>query len=206
MRRVRQGVKWGMGMRQQDAFLTGEAKGTFIFDMWDAETGEVLAYWEKSNVITRDAGILACSLFSDDAINPAGITMLAVGTGATGDPLNPDVPTSGQRALNSELARKAFSSSVYRDTNGVAVSIRTNIRDYTTTFSESEAVGALNEMGLLSPADPSGFPEAPILNGPANYDPTIDVDGYDLFANYLTFGTITKPATAILSITWRLTF
>jgi len=46
----------------------------------------------------------------------------------------------------------------------------------------------------------------PINNGPASYDPTIDVSGYDIIVNYLTFGVVTKPATAVVSITWRLTF
>lgn len=208
MPRAAQGVKWAMGALHREPTLLQPKKGTFIFDMRDAKTGTVLAHFERDNVITRDAGILAASLFGGDAVNPGGLTMLGVGTGATGDPLNPDVPTAGQRKLNSEIGRKAFASSVYRNTDGLAVSIRTNIRDFTVTFSESEAVGPLNEMGLMSTVSSNPDPSfwAPINNGPANYDPTIDVEGKDLMVNYLTFGAISKPATAILSITWRLTF
>jgi len=46
----------------------------------------------------------------------------------------------------------------------------------------------------------------PIENGPTDYDPTIDVSAKDLMANYLTFGVVTKPSTALLTITWRFTF
>ena len=78
MRQVRQGVKWGLGVRHEAAYLIGKAKGTFIFDMWDAETGEVLTYFEKDNIITRDAGILACSLFAGDAGNTQAVAALEV--------------------------------------------------------------------------------------------------------------------------------
>jgi len=206
----RSGMKLGMGILHREPVIMLPSKGTFIFDMWDAETGEVLAYWRKDNIITLDAGILAASLFADSTVpNPSdnnGLKMLAVGTGATGNVLSPDAPQATQRALNNEIERKAFSSVVFRNTDGVAVSIRTNVVDFTTTFGEGEAVGPLNEMGLLSPASNNPSIRNPIPNGPTDYDPTIDVTGYDILANYLTFGVISKPSTAILSLTWRLTF
>jgi hypothetical protein len=207
MRRATLGVKWAMGSLHKEPWFL-QPKGRFIVEMWDTETGEVLADFEQENVITRDAGILAASLFKGDAVNPNGLTMLGVGTGATGDPLNPDAPTSGQRKLNAEIERKPFAETVYRNSAGVAVSIKTHVVDFTTIFSEAEAVGPLTEMGLMSTVSSNPAPAfwAPINNGPANYDPTIDVDGKDLMVNYLTFGAITKPATAILKITWRLTF
>ena len=205
MRQVTQGVKWGLGARFADTLLL-QPTGTFIFDMRDARSGEQLVYWEKPNLIVRDAGILAASLFNGDAVNPLGLTMLAVGTGATGDPLSPDAPTSGQRKLNNEIERKAFAATQYRNSSGVAVAIKTNVVDFTTTFSESEAVGPLNEMGLMSAASANPAITNPINNGPSNYDPTVDVAGLDLMVNYLTYGSIVKPATAVLSITWRLSF
>jgi len=203
MRRTRQQVKMGLGLQFSETGLR-PTKGTFIFDMRDAETGEQLVYFEKDNIITRDAGIAGAAHFKGDLTG--GLKMLAVGTGATGNLLSPDAPQDTQRMLNNEIARKAFSSKTYRTAEGVAVSYRTNIVDFTTTFGEAEAVGALNEMGLLVPASDNPETKNPIDNGPSNYNPSIDVDGMDLLVNYLTFSVISKPATAMLAITWRLIF
>ena len=82
--------------------------------------------------------------------------------------------------------------------------------DFTTIYGESEAVGPLNEMGLLSTISDN----TAIINNDPNfageggqpYDPTIDTSQYDMLVNYLTFAVISKPATSILTITWRLTF
>jgi len=46
MKRQRQQVKLGLALQYADAPLRAK-KGTFIFDMKDAETGEQLAYFEK---------------------------------------------------------------------------------------------------------------------------------------------------------------
>ena len=181
-------------------------KGRFIFHMKDEETGEVLHHFEKDNVITLDARILAARLFKDNAEPNHGFNMLAVGTGATGALLSPDAPTNVQRKLNNEIERKAFAATTFRDSSGVAVAYPTNIVDFTTTFLAAEAVGALNEMGLLVPYSINPASPHPILNGPTDYDATIDVSGYDLMVNYLTFSVVSKPGTAILAITWRLTF
>lgn len=202
VRRTRQAVKMGLGLQFPDS---GRApKGTFIFDMRDARTGEQLAYFEKDNIITRDAGLIAAAHFKGTLAG--GLKMLAIGTGATGNLLSPDAPQDTQRALNNEIQRKAFSSTTFRTAEGVAVSYTTNIVDYTTTYGESEAVGALNEMGLLVPYSLNPATTNPILNGPTNYDPSIDTEGLDLLANYLTFACVAKPATAVLAVTWRLSF
>ena len=210
MGQPRSGVKMALHTTYQDSFLMALKKGVFIFDMRDARTGEQLAYWEVQNKITLDAGILASRLFKDSmSPNPAqnnGLTMLGVGTGATGALLSPDAPQNTQRKLNTEIARKAFASTQFRNDSGVAVSYPTNIADYTTVFGESEAVGPLNEMGLMSTYSLNPAVTNPINNGPTNYDPTIDVTGLDLMANYLTFPVSSKPNTAILTITWRLSF
>lgn len=203
MQRTRQAVKMGLGLQFPEVGLSPR-KGTFIFDLRDAQTGEVLTYFEKDNIITRDAGLVAAAHFKGEM--SGGLKMLAVGTGATGNLLSPDAPQDTQRALNNEIARKAFSSSTYRTSEGVAVSYRTNIVDFTTTFGESEAVGALNEMGLLVPYSTNPATKNPIDNGPSNYDASIDTQGLDLLVNYLTFSVVSKPATAVLAITWRLTF
>jgi hypothetical protein len=204
LQKAREKMNMGLNLQYADMGF-GPKKGSVIFDMRDARTGDALAFFEKDNLIVRDAGILAASLYSGNAVNPNGLIMLAVGTGATGPILSPDAPTDIQRSLNSEIERKAFSSKQYRNSSGVAVAIRTNIVDYTVTFGEAEAVGPLNEMALVSTASPN-----PAITNPIPtvfpYDETVDVTGMDLLANYLTFGVITKPATATLTITWRLTF
>jgi len=201
MKRAGQQVKWGLAVLHEEEVRP--PKGTFIFDLRD-ENGESLVYWEKDNIITRDAGIAAAAQFKGDLTG--GLKMLAVGTGATGNLLSPDAAQNTQRMLNNEIQRKAFSSTTYRTAEGVAVSYRTNIVDFTTTFIESEAVGALNEMGLLVPASVNPETKNEIDNGPSNYDPTIDVSGLDLMVNYLTFAVVSKAAGATLAITWRLTF
>ncbi len=208
---ARQGIKLGLSTQHDEAaaFL-GAKKGVLIFDMRDARTGEQIAYWEKENIITKDAGILAARLFRN-SLDPSaaqnnGLTMLAVGTGATGNLLSPDAPQNTQRRLNNEIARKAFASAQYRNASGVAVAFPTNIVDFTTVYGEAEAVGPLNEMGLVSTASQNPATLNPIANGPTGYDATIDVTGKDIMVNYLTFSVVTKPATATLAITWRLTF
>jgi len=203
MKRTRQQVKVGLALRHAELGFRPR-KGTFIFDMRDARTGEQLHYFEKDNIITLDAGIAGAAHFKGGLTG--GLKMLAVGTGATGNILSPDAPQEGQRALNNEIERKLFSSTTYRTAGGVAVSYPTNIVDFTTTFLEAEAVGALDEMGLLVPASINPAVTNPINNGPTDYDATIDVTGLDLMVNYLTFACIAKPATAVLAITWRLTF
>lgn len=205
-----QGLKLGLDFGRYEEAANLLQSGTVIFDLRHSQTGEQLAYWEKKNIITRDAGIIAARLFrnSQDPTNGAnnGLRMLVVGTGATGNLLSPDAPQSTQRKLNTEIARKAFVSAVFRNSSGVAVAIPTNIVDFTTTFGENEAVGALNEMGLVCPFSSNPAVLNPINNGPSSYDPTIDVTGKDMLVNYLTFGVISKPALSTLSITWRLTF
>ena len=132
--------------------------------------------------------------------------MLAVGSGAEGAVLSPNAPTKGQRALNTELGRKEFAATTFRNSDGVAVSIPTNVVDFVTVFNESEAVGLWNEMALLSPASSNPNVSNPILNGPSNYDPTVDVTGFDLMVNYLTFPPISKTSTMVVQIAWRLSF
>lgn len=210
VRGARQGVHLGLGLSYDEALMLGARSGTFIFDMRDAQTDESLVYFEKKNIITRDAGILAARLFRNSldpsVVQSNGLTMLAVGTGATGSLLSPDAPQATQRKLNTEIARKTFAATPYRNTSGVAVAYPTNIVDYTTVFGEAEAVGPLNEMGLMSTVSLNPGTTNPINNGPVGYDATIDVTGKDLMVNYLTFSVVTKPATATLAITWRLTF
>lgn len=206
-------IKMGMEMLfVEPSRLMGRAKGTFFMKMWDARTGEVLLDQRLDNVLTLDSGIIAARLFKNSAEpRPGynnGLHMLAVGTGATGNLLNPDAPQPTKRRLNNEIARKPFSSTQWRNADGVAVAYPTNIVDFTTTFGEGEAVGPLNEMALFHTysANPADKNLIPADKEGALYDPTFDVTLYDLMANYLTYSVVTKPSTAVLALTWRLTF
>ena len=186
--------------------VSGTAVGEFFILMEDAATGEVLHEEHKKNVICRDASILAAMLFKDPTSRSLGANMLAVGTGATGALLSPDAPDPDQRKLNAELARKPFSSTTFRDASGNAVAIPTNIVDFTAVFDEAEAVGPLNEMGIVAAISSNPLSLAPNPNTYPVRDVTVDLSLYDIQANYLSHAVISKPSTARLTITWRLTF
>ena len=194
----------GFALSKFDQMLS-PSKGSIIFEMTDTITGEVTRF-EKKNVITLDAGIHAARLFKDNQEPNFGCYMLAVGTGATGALLSPDAPDPKQRKLNNEIERKGFASVTFRDTLGNAVAYPTNVVDFTCVYGEAEAVGPLNEMGLLSPLSANPSEKTPNPNNFPTRDVTLDITQYDVLLNYLTFGVITKPSTATLSITWRLTF
>lgn len=204
IQRLREGIKLGMGMRYGEFFYP--VRGDVFFEMRDAATGTLLEGWHKKNLIMLDAGLLFARLAKDNEEPNAGINMLAVGTGATGATLSPDAPDNRQRRLNNEIARKAFASTVFRDTSGNAVAYPTNVVDFTTTFGEAEAVGPLNEMGLISTVSDNTLITNPNPDTFPSRDVTVDVTDYDLLVNYLTFAPISKPSTAVVTITWRLTF
>jgi hypothetical protein len=180
--------------------------GEVFVEMVDSLTGEILHKEHKINVITLDAGILVAILTRDPLSRTNGFYMLSVGTGATGAILSPNAPDSRQRKLNAEIARKPFSSTVFRDANGNAVAIPTNVVDYTCTFDEGEAVGPLNEMGIISPISSNPLTLNPNPNSFPTRDVTVDLTLFDILCNYLTFSVISKPNTARLSITWRITY
>lgn len=205
------GFKLGMGHFMADAAaIMATAKGRVFLELRDAKTGALQEHREVDNVVTLDASLLVARLVKDPQEPAHGINMLAVGTGALGALLNPDAPTNQQRRLNNEIARKPFSETTFRDANGAAVAIPTKVVDFTTIYGQSEAVGPLNEMGLLSTISNN---TAVINNNPnfagqggQPYDPTVDTTNYDVLANFLTFAVISKTATSVLSVTWRLTF
>lgn len=206
MRRAKQAMKMGTDITYSSGF--NAPKGRFIVEMTDAQTGEVLLSWEKDNVITNDGGVLAAILFQSRGGPARGLSMLAVGTGAKGSLLNPDAADPAQRRLEAEIARKSFASIVFRNSEGGASIVPTNIVDFTTTFGEAEAVGPLNEMGLISPASDNAevVSTEGLTTSVEPYDPTLDLTSRDIMVNYCTFPVVSKPSTAILTITWRLSF
>jgi hypothetical protein len=208
--KIRSGFKMGVGATYAEPQTNYIVRGDVIFDMRDARTGELQLYKEKKNVVALDAGLLVARLLRNPLEPKNGINMLAVGTGALGPVLAPNPPSQEQRRLNEEIFRKTFADVPFRDANGAASAIPTRVLDFTTVFGESEAVGPLNEMGLVSTISNNNAVKTLSPNfagqGGQPYDPTIDVTNYDTLVNYLTFGVITKPATSILTITWRLSF
>lgn len=208
-RRPQTGFKLGMGVRHDETNVL-RVKGQVFFEMRDAKTGELQLERVQDNVVTLDAGLLVARLCKNNQEPRHGFNMLAVGTGALGALLNPDAPSREQRRLNNEIARKPFAETTFRDGNGAAVSIPTNVVDFTTIFGESEAVGPLNEMGLLSTISDNTAVRNNNPNfagqGGQPYDPTVDVTNYDVLCNFLCFSVVSKPATSILTVTWRITY
>lgn len=182
-------------------------RGDVFFKM-TSRSGEVELEREHRNLVVLDASILIARLMKDNAEPPHGLFALAVGTGDTGwNPMAPPAATNTQRALYSELSRKTFTTTQFIDGGGVPTAIPTNVVDFTTTFSESEAVGPLVEMGLIGGNISSNLatrnPVSP-SNGP--YNAAVDLTTKETLVNYLTFPVVNKPATSTFSITWRLTF
>jgi len=206
MSRARDAFKIACGILFGDDYPTHKVRGDVSIKMHDASSGKLLYEWERRNLIVYDASIQAARYFKDKDEPANSLNMLAVGTGATGAILSPDAPDPRQRKLNAEIARKAFASTTFRDASGNAVAIPTKIVDFTTTFSEAEAVGPLNEMSLMSTISSNPLVTNPNPNAFPTYDTTVDVSLYDVIVNYLTFPVISKPSTAILTVTWRLTF
>jgi hypothetical protein len=170
------------------------------------KSGKITHEWHRKNLIVKDASIILARLLKDNQEAPHGAFVLAMGTGDAGwDPMNPPAPTVTQRSLYSELTRKTFSETRFIDAGGSPVGYPTNIVDFTTTYSESEAVGPLVEMGILGGNISTNMSiKNPVLppNGP--YDATKDLTQYETMINYLTFPVLNKPATSTLSLTWRL--
>jgi hypothetical protein len=167
-------------------------KGEYRMVLRDAATGNILEELRDHNIIVNSASILIARLLKDNNEPDAGISYLAVGTGAPGWNLqNPPAPTVTQTALYSEITRKAFSTddvSFIDPSSGDPVSYPTGVVDFSMTFNETEAVGPLVEMSLLG-GDAGDTPS------PLN----------DTMVNYRTFPVINKSNSMTLTITFRIT-
>lgn len=207
-RKIREAVSMAMTCRYEDR-MTCIKKGEIFMTLRDGKTGEIQEERHLENIVVRDASILVARLFRNNVETGLhGGLCLAVGTGDTGwNPMAPPAATLTQRALFAELTRKTFASSNFVDSLGNPTAIPTNVVDFVTTFTESEAVGPLVEMGILGGTISTNLviknPVSP-PNGP--YDPTVDLTTKETMANYLTFPVQNKPATSTLTIVWRLTF
>lgn len=187
-------------------------RGEVFWILRDVRTGEETSGHFK-NVVTMDASVLVARLIRNAAAPHVsepnfGVYALAVGAGDIGWNLqNPPPATNTQRSLYSEIGRKAIASSSFIDGNGAVSGVPTSVVDFTTIFSESEAVGPIVEMGLLGGDISTNMGvSSPVLPPNGAYDPTVNLVGLDTLVNYLTFPVINKPPTSTLSWTWRLSF
>ena len=187
-------------------------KGEVFYTLRDEASGQE-THGHIKNVVTLDAGVLIARLMKSTATANVseprfGVYALAVGTGDVGwNPMNPPPGNVYQRSLYNELARKTASSTNFIDSMGAVSGVPTNVVDFSFTFSTSEAVGPLTEMGLIGGDISTNMAvRNPVLppNGP--YDATVDLVGLDTLCNYITFPVINKPSTSSLSWIWRLTF
>lgn len=203
---------FSLGFAQQDHVPS--IRGEVMWTLTDVRTGAVTK-GRRKNVVTLDASILLARLMKGTGTPTVhvtepnfGVFALAVGTGDPNwDPLSPPPATVTQRGLWNELGRKTVQSTAFIDGDGVVSSVPTSTVDFITTFSESEAVGPLTEMGLLGGDISTNMSVVnPVLppNGP--YDPAFNLVGKDTLVNYITFPVISKPATSTLQWVWRLHF
>lgn len=206
IKQVKNSVSSFLPMQEEEEYRG--PSGEVIMKLKDPDTGEIIEERHQKNVITKDFSILLARLCKDNLDPNHGIFALAVGTGKDKwDKQNPPAPTDTQRSLYDEIERKDFADVVFRDDGGATSSIPTDTVDFTTTFSQSEAVGPLVEMGLVGGDvndDLTVTNQITPPNGP--YDKSEDVSGKDILCNYLTFPVINKPSTAEISISWRIQF
>lgn len=186
-------------------------RGDVFFRLYDGPgTDPDRLYEERTlrNLVVLDASILIARLMKDSQEPPKGVYVLAVGTGDVGwDLQSPPAATTSQRALYSELTRKTFSQTQFIDSGGSPTAIPTNVVDFTTIYTESEAVGPLVEMGLIGGnIDTNLAVQNPVSPPNGTYDPLVDLTAFETLINYLTFPVVNKPATSTLEIVWRLTF
>lgn len=206
------GVQFALKSLGYDEYSRERMSGEVFWTLRDSATGKETRGHHK-NIVTLDAGILLATFMkgtgtavANQCVPSFGIYALGVGTGdVSWDPMSPPPATVTQRSLYNELARKAVAITSFIDENGSISGVRTHIVDFTTTFTESEAVGALTEMGLLGgDIDTSMAVRNPVLPPNGSYDPTVDTSAKDILVNYVTFPAINKPPTSTLSWTWSI--
>jgi len=187
-RKASEAVFGGYKLRHEEGMRP--LHGEYWIYLKDAKTGKILDNRHATNIIVNTASILIARLLKDNSEPSGGITYLAVGTGGTGWNLqNPPQPTVTQTALNSEIARKAFTTedvTFIDPVTGDPTIVPTNVVDYTATFAETEGVGPIVEMGLFG--------------GDAT-----DAADSGSEVNYRTFPVLNKTNSMTLTIIFRIT-
>src|SRR5271166_2181163 len=137
---------FGLGLVEHDS-LEPKMEG-HLFAVLKFQDGREEIRDMGKNIITSAASVLLARLMQDNTTPAYGAFGLAVGTGNIAwNPSNPPPATAAQTQLENELFRKQFQSINFTN-NGVVSPTPTNVIDCTTFFVESEANGALDEMGI----------------------------------------------------------
>lgn len=140
------------------------------------------------NLIVSKASTLMAKRMRPGTSWGAGISHLEVGTGVgTGTTQAPQIEDASQAVLRTPLARKAITSWTNLDTAGNPTASDTNVIQITTTFIETEAIGAIVEMGLFG--------------GDAT-----TTNGTGFMFNYKVFPVWNKQSGMKLTVIWKLTF
>jgi len=168
------------------------------------DNGEYKVVLDEKNVITDDSSILIAWLIKSSTGPGGGAVALAIGSGDPGwNMQSPPAAESTQRVLETEIFRKAITSSSFRDGDGDESEIPTNVIDLVTEFGEADAVGPWVEVAIVGGNAPSGpNPGVSIVAASGN----ASLANVDILLNYRTFAVINKPSGATFQITWRLQF
>lgn len=192
------GQKIGFGILNKEEMPKNRLSGEFFVTLNHRDGSEEKHHFK--NIIVDSASLLIARLLASgqtslDPLGPAhGIWVLAVGTGEPGwDTSNPPAATTSQVTLQAELARKQFANVnfVKTDGSGLPASTITNILDFQTVFSESEAVGPIMELGMFG--------------GGTGTEDLVNTPNSGTMINYRTIAVINKPNTATMSIIFRIT-
>lgn len=140
------------------------------------------------NIVVTGMATLMAILAKDCSAVLAGFSFMGVGTGGVGeDPFNPPAPVGNETQLKNEIFRKGFSSVNFVDENGLPVLTPTGTVDFAATFTETEAVGPLTELGIFG-----GDASASANSG--------------TMVNYIRFPVVSKTASSTLTLVVRFAF
>lgn len=182
--KIRQTLRLAGVIREHEE--TPSLKGKLFLKAY--EGGELVYEYESPNVIVNTASVLIARLLKDSSEPTAGISYLAVGSGnSSWDLFDPPAPTTSQTRLENEFYRKAvdYKTFVHPET-GEPTTSQTNIVDYSTSFSEAQAVGPIVEMSLFG-----GDATAELNTG--------------TMVNWRTFPVVNKTASMTLTVIFRIT-
>lgn len=138
------------------------------------------------NLIVENCALLIAEFLKSNSASVAGIKYLAVGTGVgSGTQAEPEPATVKGTTLQTEVARKAVTVTYNTELSTIDDDTRYNVLDVVCTFAAGEATAALTEMGLFG-GDASA------------------TAGTGTMINMRRFAVWNKPASASLTLTWRI--
>lgn len=159
----------------------GEKQGYLI------PNGAVSERHMKNLIVNKASNLIAKRMIPGTSWG-AGIGYLEVGTGVgTGTTQAPQSEDLTYTTLRTALARRAIDTWTYLDATGNATVSETNVVQYTTTFQDTEAIGAIVEMGLFG-----GDASATLGSG--------------YMLNYKVFPVWNKQSGMKLTVIWNITY